>query len=75
MNVIYYGPNYYMRTGSAMNGLETEDKRKTDWGKVEVACEQGDNVFIRQATPVERAEYEVKVQACIDRWKKIKSTV
>lgn len=57
----YYGNDYYNRSGSAVGVLYTEDGRRSDWGKVNIALGEGKIVKIIPATI---AQHRAMEKAC-----------
>lgn len=58
MKLIYIGDHFYTESGTMMSPIYAEDGCRSDWGKVQIALERGDEVHIRQATDAERGHYE-----------------
>lgn len=61
MKLIYIGDHFYSESGSLMSPIYGEDGSRSDWGKVQMALRQGDEVSIRQATQQERDFYEARL--------------
>lgn len=53
-NLVYMGDDLYSRSGSVLSPIYTEDGRRSDWGFVQVALREGEEVNIRQGTEEER---------------------
>ena len=56
MNVVFIGSDFYFRSGTAMSSVyEDADGHlvRTDWGKIEIALAEGQEVHIRQAVDIE----------------------
>jgi len=53
-SLVYMGDDLYSRSGSALSSIYTEDGRRSDWGVVEVALREGEEINIRQGTEEER---------------------
>lgn len=70
MNLVYIGNKFYHDSHTRMSSVYTEDGERTDFGKIQMALERGEEVHIRQATPIEMAYY----QADLDGLLKAKST-
>ena len=58
VKLVYMGDHFYVESGTVMSPIYTEDGRRYDWGFVQCALRDGDEIVIRQATDVERAEAE-----------------
>jgi len=58
MTLIHYGEDYYRRSGSDVGVLYHEDGQRSDWGKVNIALEDGVTVTIRPAKKSEHAAME-----------------
>jgi len=58
MKLIYIGDHFYMESGTIMSSIYTETGERSDWGKVQMALKDGEEVEIRQATILERRFYE-----------------
>lgn len=67
MKLIYIGDHFYMQSGTAMSPIYTEDGQRSDWGFVSIALRNGEDVYIRQATPKELEHYETKLATCRNR--------
>ena len=50
LKLVWVGPEYYAKSGSALGTLYTEDGFRSDWGKVNVHLLSGGTIEIRQAT-------------------------
>ena len=61
MNLIYIGDHFYRESQSMMSPIYTEDGRRMDWGFVQCALRDGQDVNIRQATPTELDGYKAKL--------------
>lgn len=61
MKVVYIGERFYTESGSIMSSIYTEDGARTDWGFVNLALANGDEVHIRQASEVEIDFYESRL--------------
>lgn len=53
MKLVYVGDYFYEGSSSIMSSLYTEDGSRSDWGKVNVALRNGEEIHIRQATEKE----------------------
>jgi hypothetical protein len=53
INLVYIGDDFYWESGTAMSSIYTEDWKRSDWGKVQVALRDGASIFIRPATDAE----------------------
>ena len=49
----YIGDDFYIKSGNIMSSIYTEDGQRTDWGKVQMALANGQEVRIRQASDSE----------------------
>lgn len=61
LKLIYIGDHFYRDSKTMMSSIYTEDRRRSDWGFVQVALRAGKNVEIRQATEIERAFFDEKL--------------
>ena len=70
VELAYIGRSFYLNSGTMMSPLipvgETEKKR-WDWGKVQIALEEGLEVSIRPATSEELGEAYKRLQEVKDR--------
>lgn len=66
MKLIYIGFRFYNESDSLMSSIYTEDGKRSDWGKVQLALEAGNKVEIRPASLVELSYYE----SCLSSQKK-----
>lgn len=55
--IIYVGDDIYMRSGTSMSPLYTEDGDRYDYGFMGIDLSNGWDVKIRQATPTEKEAY------------------
>lgn len=69
MKLIHYGDTFYQRSGSAVGALYHEDGERSDWGKVKVALDRGEEVHIRPATKAEMRAMEVHCEKTIAKLK------
>jgi len=65
MNIIYVGQKFYNQSGSIMSSMYTEDDKRMDYGFLQIALENGEEVFIRQATAEEFAFYQKKLDKIV----------
>lgn len=61
VELIFIGSHFYHESGTMMSSIYTLDGRRFDWGFVNVALRNGQEVFIRPATEKERHPYEEKL--------------
>ena len=61
VKLIYIGDHFYRESGSMMSPIYTEDGKRYDWGFVQVALRNGDEISIRQATQSEKDKYEAQL--------------
>ena len=61
MKLIYIGDKFYEESKSIMSPVYTEHEERSDWGFMQVALRNGEDVNIRQATSEELAFYEAKL--------------
>jgi hypothetical protein len=60
-NVVYIGERFYRESGTMMSSVfEIIDKKyyRTDWGKISIALDNGQNITIRPATKKEIEYFE-----------------
>ena len=56
MNLFFIGDHFYRDSGTMMSPIyEVGTKYRSDWGKVQIALGNGEEVHIRQATSEEMA--------------------
>ena len=53
IRLVYLGPHFYRESNTIMSALTTEGGDRYDYGKLQGALEDGEDVSIRQATPEE----------------------
>jgi len=53
MKLFYIGRDFYLKSSTMMSSIYEENGGRSDWGKVEMALERGEEVHIRQATDKE----------------------
>ena len=51
--LIYVGRHFFTESGSHLGTLYHINGKRTDWGKVAVALDEGEDVFIRCASKLE----------------------
>lgn len=61
VKLVYIGDHFYGESGTMMSPIYTEDGKRYDWGFVQVALRNGDEISIRQATQAEKDHYEAKL--------------
>lgn len=67
MNLIFVGNKFYQESGSMMSSIYqvVGDKLyRQDWGKVQIALSEGQEVHIRPANEIEMAWAEKKLAEC-----------
>ncbi len=70
MKLIYFGEDYYNRSGTMIGVLYHEDSgERSDWGKVNCRLRDGESVQIRPAFKSEHEAMEVKTAESIQRSK------
>uniref|UniRef100_A0A6H2A654 Uncharacterized protein n=1 Tax=viral metagenome TaxID=1070528 RepID=A0A6H2A654_9ZZZZ len=57
LSLIYIGSEFYVKSSTMMSSIYTVDGRRSDWGKVSIALEKGEEVHIRPATRKEMSQY------------------
>jgi len=62
MNLIYIGDEFYSKSGTVMSSIYTEDGERYDWGFVQIALRNGEDIHIRQANNIEMQFYNKKLQ-------------
>jgi hypothetical protein len=72
MKLIYIGYHFYHESRTYMSPIYTETGERSDWGFVQIALKNGENVEIRQATKLERDFYEVELLLIKERFDKEK---
>ena len=60
--LIFIGDDFYMKSGSMMSPIYTEDGLRYDWGFVNVDLREGRTVEIRPATNNELEFYQKKLK-------------
>lgn len=66
INLFSIGSKYYLKSGTVMSSIYSiEGKNRWDWGKVQVALEDGDTVNIRPATEEELEWADNRLKECI----------
>ena len=72
MKLIYIGRKYYLESGTSMSSIYHEGTwERSDWGFVQVALDQGENVEIRPATDQEVKKADQMLIETKKNWKKI----
>ena len=61
VKLIYIGDHFYGESGSMMSPIYTEDDKRYDWGVMQVALLNGEEISIRQATQAEKDKYEAQL--------------
>ena len=61
MRFIYIGDHFYRESGTVMSSIYYETGERSDWGFVQRALRDGEDVEIRQATQQEKDFYEAKL--------------
>jgi hypothetical protein len=62
VKLIWHGGDIYMRSGTALSGLEDDFGRRWDWGTIQVALEAGTEIEITQANWIQRQQMERRVE-------------
>ncbi len=65
MNVIHIGNKFYFESGTMMGANYIHDENgytRTDWGKIGLALEAGEEVHIRPANAHEMAFFRMKLE-------------
>ena len=63
MDLIYIGDHFYRESKTMISSIYTPGGQRSDWGFVQIALRNGENVNIRQATPEEIEPYQRKLDA------------
>jgi len=66
INLIFIGRDFYHKSKTTMSFVYLESGLRFDWGKVELALENGDTISIRPATNEELGHYLNK----LNQWQK-----
>src|ERR1035437_5164007 len=66
LKLISYGRWYYDHASTMLPCLTTEDGKRSDWGKVEIALENGLEVKIKPATDTEHAAMAMWFDEVVD---------
>jgi hypothetical protein len=61
MNLIWIGDHFYRESSTVMSSIYEVDGTRSDWGKIQLALINGEEVHIRQATKKERDRYEAQL--------------
>jgi hypothetical protein len=76
MTAVYIGEDFYHKSGTIMSSLykilpksDPLQYIRTDWGYVQVALRQGEEVHIRPATEDELKYFEIELEELIKRIK------
>jgi hypothetical protein len=56
VNLIYMGDDLYRRSATTLSPIYTEQGERSDWGHVQTALRDGEEISIRQGTEEERNE-------------------
>ena len=59
IEVVFIGSHFYWESGTMMSPIylrKAKGLTRYDWGKMQIALGQGEEVHIRQATPQEQAK-------------------
>ena len=57
MELIFIGDKFYRESGSMMSSIYTVDAKRSDWGAVQIALQDGESVHIRPATKIEMVAF------------------
>ncbi len=69
MELIYIGEKFYFKSGTAMSSIYDIFGNRQDWGKVQIALQNGESVHIRPATEDEKKPYRERLQQLEDKRK------
>lgn len=61
VKLIFIGNEFYIKSGTWMSSIYSEEGKRYDWGKVQVDLEAGNRVTIRPATSKELAVFQVEL--------------
>jgi len=61
LKLLYIGNEFYYKSRTIMSSVYTLNGKRSDWGKIQIALEEGEEVHIRPATPNELRHYEKKL--------------
>ena len=61
-NLIYIGEKFYLKSGSMMSSIYTEEFQRYDWGFVRRDLREGKTVNIRPADTIEMSIMENKLK-------------
>lgn len=61
LELIFIGDHFYLESGTRMSCIYQLDGRRFDWGKVNVALQNGDTVNIRPATEGEIEPFTLRL--------------
>jgi len=53
LKCMYIGQRFYYESGTMLSSIYTQDMKRTDFGKIQIALEEGRSVEIRPATEEE----------------------
>ena len=69
MELIYIGNKFYLESGTMMSPIYDVNGYRQDWGKVQIALQNGESVHIRPATQSELIPFNEKLEG----WKRSKN--
>ena len=62
MELIYIGEKFYAESGTVMSSIYDVHSNRQDWGKVQIALQNGESVHIRPATESELKMYNKRLK-------------
>ncbi len=69
MKLTYFGEAYYNQSGSIIGVLYTHEGERSDWGKVNIALQNGESVEITPATEEQYRALQKQTERAIERAK------
>jgi len=66
MELIYIGENFYRKSSTIMSSIYDVEGFRQDWGKVQIALQNGQSVHIRPATKKEMEIYNNRLRVLLE---------